>query len=136
MILWAFSFHFDEQTGYASYYAHKFKGRKTASGERYQPQLMTAAHRSLPFGTIVIVKNLNSDDSVLVKINDRGPYIKGRIIDLSYAAADSLGLIKAGKLMVQLKITEDYQWVDDMIIAKPNIDQDTTLLQLDTASSE
>ncbi|MGD2074584.1 MAG: septal ring lytic transglycosylase RlpA family protein [Gammaproteobacteria bacterium] len=75
-----------EETGIASYYAKKFHNRKTASGERLDNNSMTAAHKTLPFGTEVTVKNTNNDKSVKVKINDRGPFVKGRIIDLTRAA--------------------------------------------------
>ena len=83
-------------TGHASYYAAKFDGRKTANGEIFSNKKLTAAHRTLPFGTIVKVTNVKNNKSVVVRINDRGPYAKNRIIDLSHAAADSLGIIHAG----------------------------------------
>ena len=75
------------QTGKASYYADKYEGRLTASGEKYKHNKMTAAHKSLPFGTVVKVTNTSNEKSVEVKINDRGPYVEGRIIDLSKSAA-------------------------------------------------
>ena len=71
------------ESGGASYYAERFHNRKTASGERLNNRAMTAAHRTLPFGTEVIVKNLDNGKSVKVRINDRGPFVKGRIIDLT-----------------------------------------------------
>jgi rare lipoprotein A len=82
--------------GKASYYGHGFNGNKTASGEQFDKKEFTAAHRSLPFGTIVRVTNLNNGKMVFVKINDRGPFIKSRIIDLSRAAAMQLGLVDNG----------------------------------------
>ncbi len=82
-----------EQTGVASYY---WQGRGTASGERFNPDAMTAAHRSLPFNTKVEVTNLRNGRSVIVRINDRGPFIRGRIIDVSKAAAGELGFRGAG----------------------------------------
>lgn len=90
------------ETGIASWYGAKFAGRKTASGERYKPSAMTAAHRTLPFGTMVKVTNLTNNKSVIVRINDRGPYIKGRIIDLSKAAAQELEFIKKGIAKVRI----------------------------------
>lgn len=84
------------QEGEASYYAHKFHGRKTASGERFDNNAMTAAHRTLPFGTKVRVTNSNNGKSVVVRINDRGPFIKGRIVDLSRESARRIGMIGPG----------------------------------------
>lgn len=92
------------EVGMASYYADKFHGRKTASGELYDKTKYTAAHRTLPFGTMVWVKNYKTEDSVLVRINDRGPHIKGRIIDVSRVAAVDLKLIKSGKAMVEIRV--------------------------------
>ena len=90
--------------GKASWYGKKFHGRPTASGEIYNSNAMTAAHRSLPFGTRVKVTNLNNGRSVVVPINDRGPFIKGRIIDVSAGAARSLGMIQSGIANVQVEI--------------------------------
>lgn len=90
-------------TGRASYYAAKFDGRKTANGEIFSNKKMTAAHLTLPFGTWVRVTNTKNNKSVVVRINDRGPYVKGRIIDLSHAAADSLGIIHAGWAVVKVE---------------------------------
>ncbi len=94
------------ETGKASYYAMKFKGRKTASGEIYDPVKLTAAHPTLPFGTKVRVTNLYTQQSVIVRINDRGPQIKSRIIDLSYAAAEKLGIISKGIADVAIELIE------------------------------
>lgn len=80
------------QVGNASYYGRAFKGRRTASGERFNPQHLTAAHRSLPLGTTARVTNLETGKSVTVEINDRGPHKRSRSIDLSRAAADRIGL--------------------------------------------
>jgi rare lipoprotein A len=80
------------QSGVASWYGGKFHGRKTASGETYNQNSLTAAHRSLPFGTKVRVTNTNNGDTVVVRINDRGPFVGGRVIDLSRAAASSIGI--------------------------------------------
>lgn len=94
------------QTGKASFYADKFEGRPTASGERYKHAKLTAAHRTLPFGTLVKVTNLFNNRSVEVKINDRGPFVKGRIIDLSKAAARQLGFLNAGLTEVKLEVVD------------------------------
>lgn len=88
--------------GLASYYGPGFQGRPTASGERFDKEQLTAAHRSLPFGSCVDVRLLSTGRSVRVRINDRGPYAGGRIIDLSEAAARELGLITAGVGRVRL----------------------------------
>jgi peptidoglycan lytic transglycosylase len=85
-----------EQTGNISYYAEKFHGRKTASGARFDKNAMTAAHRSLPFGTKVEVTNLDNGKSVTVEVNDRGPYSDKRILDVSPAAARKLGMMGTG----------------------------------------
>ena len=94
------------QKGEASYYAKFFTGETTASGDIYQQDALTAAHMHLPLGTVVMVTNLENTKSVEVTINDRGPYIEGRIIDLSRAAATELGIIEDGVVMVELKVTK------------------------------
>ncbi len=93
--------------GSASYYAAKFNGRRTASGERFDNGNMTAAHRTLPFGTLVRVTNVATGNSVVVRINDRGPFTAGRMIDVSRAAADELGLVTRGHGTVELAVIED-----------------------------
>jgi rare lipoprotein A len=90
------------EIGLASYYADRFQGRRTASGERYDRHAFTAAHRRLKFGTLVHVTCLDNGRSVTVRINDRGPYVKGRIIDLSRAAAETLGMLQAGVVKVRI----------------------------------
>jgi rare lipoprotein A len=92
------------QKGEASWYGRAFHGKRTASGERFDMNELTAAHRKLPFGTILEVKNLNNDKRVKVRINDRGPYREGRILDLSYAAARKLDMLGSGKAMVGINI--------------------------------
>jgi rare lipoprotein A len=94
------------ERGNASWYGRKFHGRKTASGERYDMNRLTAAHRSLPFGTIVHVVRVDSGEAVAVRINDRGPFIDGRIIDLSRAAAREIGMIDDGVAQVELYLVE------------------------------
>lgn len=90
--------------GSASYYADRFEGRRTASGERFDNDELTAAHRTLPFGTKVRVTNVASGRSVVVRINDRGPFTRGRMIDVSRAAADQLGLVARGHGTVELAV--------------------------------
>ncbi len=90
--------------GKATWYGGRFHGRKTASGERFDQNAMTAAHKTLPFGTLVRVTRLDAKRSVTVRINDRGPYGKGRIIDLSRAAASKLGSLKRGVVRVRLTV--------------------------------
>ncbi|NTU97315.1 MAG: septal ring lytic transglycosylase RlpA family protein [Chlorobiaceae bacterium] len=89
--------------GTASYYADQFQGRRTANGETFNMHELTAAHRSLPFGTWVKVTNMNNGKDVIVRINDRGPYVKGRIIDLSIGAAKELGIVHSGIVKVRLE---------------------------------
>lgn len=89
----------EAQTGKASFYRH---GKYTANGERFNPRDLTAAHRTLPFGTKVLVTHVRSGKSVIVRINDRGPFIKGRIIDLSLAAAEVLGMTASGVATVKI----------------------------------
>ena len=94
------------QTGKASFYADKFEGSMTASGEKYKHSKLTAAHKSLPFGTKVRVTNLANEQSAEVVINDRGPYVESRIIDLSYATAQLLGFRERGTERVRLDIVK------------------------------
>ena len=93
-----------DQKGYASWYGREFHGRKTASGGKFDMYDMTAAHKTLPFGTVLKVTNLSSGKSIKVVINDRGPYKKNRIIDLSYAAGRELGILAKGEEMVGVSI--------------------------------
>ena len=92
------------QTGKASYYHDRFHGRKTASGVRYNKNELSAAHKTLPLGTQVRVTDSRSGKSVVVKINDRGPYAKGRVIDLSRAAARQIGLVNKGVSKVKVEV--------------------------------
>ena len=93
--------------GQASWYGAKHHGRKTASGERFDQNALTAAHRQLPFGTRVRVTNLRNDKSVVVRINDRGPYAKKRIIDLSKKAAEQLDMLRDGVVPVRVERLAD-----------------------------
>jgi rare lipoprotein A len=92
------------ETGKASFYADLLHGRLTANGERYDKNAMTAAHRSLPFGTRITVTNLTNGKQVTLRVNDRGPFVKGRIVDVSKAAAKKLGMLQKGVVNVRLDI--------------------------------
>lgn len=91
------------ETGVASYYADKFQGRQTANGQIFKQTKRTAASRTLPFGTKVTVKNLLNGKKVRVRINDRGPFAKGRIIDLSKKAAKKIGMVESGVANVEIR---------------------------------
>jgi rare lipoprotein A len=95
------------QHGAASWYGPRFHGRRTASGERFDQNELTAAHRSLPLGARVTVTNLENGRSVDVAINDRGPYVRGRVIDLSKAAARELGMVRDGVVLVRVEATPE-----------------------------
>jgi len=97
------------QVGDASWYGGEFNGRPTSSREIYDMNDMTAAHPSLPFGTYVMVTNLDNEKTAVVRINDRGPFVKHRIIDLSYAAARVLGVVGPGTARVRLELLKGYQ---------------------------
>jgi rare lipoprotein A len=90
--------------GEASYYAEKFHGRKTANGEIFDMYIKSAAHKTLPFDTILEVTNLENRKSVIVRVNDRGPFVQGRILDLSFAAAKEIDMIASGVARVRIKI--------------------------------
>jgi len=94
------------QVGKASFYADKFEGSPTASGEKYRASRLTAAHKTLPFGTKVRVTNLANNESVVVTINDRGPFVEGRIIDVSKSAAERLSFFNQGTAEVKLEIVD------------------------------
>lgn len=94
------------EEGKASYYSNKLHGRKMANGDKYNRHQLTAAHRTLPFGTKVKVTNLETNKSVKVKITDRGPFVKGRVVDLSEAAAKRLDYISAGIVPVRIKVVK------------------------------
>jgi rare lipoprotein A len=94
------------QIGYSSYYAHKFHGRQTANGEIFDMNGLSAAHRELPLGTIIRVTHLGNGKSVTLKVNDRGPFVEGRILDLSLGAARELEMIEAGVAKVMIEIVK------------------------------
>lgn len=90
--------------GYASWYGDAFHGRKTASGEAYDMFGLTCAHRTLPFGTLLQVTLADNGKTVTVRVNDRGPYVSGRIVDLSRGAAEALGMLERGVALVEMKV--------------------------------
>ena len=96
-----------DQTGTASYYGARHHGKRTASGEPFDQHGLTAAHRQLPFGTRVRVTNLSNNKSVVVRINDRGPHTRGRLIDLSRQAAAQLGMLRSGTAKVRVQGLSD-----------------------------
>jgi rare lipoprotein A len=95
----------DEEAGVASWYGHPYHGRRASSGEIYDMEQLTAAHRTLPFGTMVLVRDLDNGRTVTVRINDRGPFVENRIIDLSHAAAREIQMIGPGTAKVRLRVT-------------------------------
>jgi rare lipoprotein A len=94
------------EAGKASFYADKHQNQKTASGERYNPELKTAAHRTIPLGSKIKVTNVDNGKSVVATVNDRGPYAKGRIVDLSKSAFSSIGDLSSGVISVQIEVIE------------------------------
>jgi len=96
-----------DETGTASYYGSQHHGNRTASGERFDLYGLSAAHRRLPFGTQVRVTNLNNDKTVIVRINDRGPHTRGRLIDVSREAAEQLGMLRSGTAPVRVQSLVD-----------------------------
>lgn len=97
----------NKMTGYASWYGKELQGRPTASGELFDMHKYTAAHRDLPMGSIVLVRNVENGEKQLVRINDRGPYVDGRIIDVSYAAAKDMGFAEKGVAKVELEVIKE-----------------------------
>lgn len=124
-----------KEWGVASWYGKKFHGRPTSSGELYDMHQMTAAHKSLPLPTFVRVTRIDNGQSLIVKVNDRGPFVDDRIIDLSYAAAAELGLLEQGKadVFIEALSTHEPVIVADMMPAKPGqADQTSTAADLST----
>ena len=93
--------------GKATYYSGKLYGRRMSNGEYYHPDSMTCAHRTLPFGTRILVTNPRNGNQVVVRVTDRGPYVRGRVIDLSYAAARELGFLSAGVAYMKLEVVDE-----------------------------
>ena len=108
--------------GKATYYSNKLLGRRMSNGEFYHPDSMTCAHRTLPFGTRILVTNPRNGRQVVVRVADRGPFVRGRVIDLSYAAARELGFLTAGVAYMKLEIAPD-----DPSIPYYNIEEDNPL---------
>jgi rare lipoprotein A len=106
MLLVSFSVQAQKQKGIASFYADKFDGKLTASGEKYDHKKLTGAHKFLPFGTVVKVTNLSNNESVEVRINDRGPFVEGRIIDVSRSAAEKLKFTAQGLTEVEIEVID------------------------------
>ncbi len=94
------------ESGQASYYGNEFQGRRTANGERFDQAGLTAAHRTLPFGTRVRVTNTQTGKSVTVRVNDRGPFVKGRVIDLSSSAFKAIANLNAGVVPVRIQVVD------------------------------
>lgn len=94
----------DSITGVCSYYGKKFHGKQTANGEFFDMYALTAAHKSLPFGTVLEVENLANNKKVVVRINDRGPFVRNRILDLSYAAAQAIDMLNSGTTKIKATI--------------------------------
>ncbi len=125
--------------GKASFYASRFHGRKTASGEIYHRDSLTCAHRTLPFGTKLRVTNLDNGKEVVVTVSDRGPHIKGRIIDLSRQAAREIGMIGSGIANVQIKPYTDIRipyLAYDSIPRLPFVQESKPYLKLDPSTLE
>jgi rare lipoprotein A len=96
--------HQHREVGVASFYGREWNGHRTASGERFDPNALTAAHRTLPFGTRVKVTNLENGRHIIVRINDRGPFVRGRVLDLSRAAAKKLDFVATGTTTVRIDV--------------------------------
>mgnify|MGYP000844731551 FL=1 len=115
---------YSQEIGKASYYGNNLHGRKTANGKPYHRDSLTCAHRSYPFGTLLKIQNLNNGKEVIVKVTDRGPFVRGRIVDLSYAAAKQIGLIGHGTVRVEvtkfdpLKTIEEFYNMDSLGLIK------------------
>lgn len=121
-----------EAVGIASWYGKKFQGRKTASGERFDMFAMSGAHRSLPLPSYVRVTNLSNKKSVVIRINDRGPFTKNRLIDVSYAAAVKLGLLATGSARVKVVAVMPIKQNDVEIQTYPTPVEDTTFSESPT----
>lgn len=118
------------QTGTASWYGSKFHGHETANGEVYDMYAMTAAHTSLPLPTYVRVTNLDNNRQVIVRVNDRGPFVGNRIIDLSYSAAHRLDMLRTGTARVRIEAIDPVRWQAARNAANEARDQDGVFLQV------
>lgn len=99
-----------KQRGIASWYGKRFNGRRTASGERFNASGLSAAHRTLPLPSYVRVRRVANGEEVLVRVNDRGPFHPGRVLDLSYAAANQLGMVALGNAEVEMELLTEEEW--------------------------
>lgn len=120
--------------GVASFYGIEFNGKPTASGEIYSQNKLTAAHKTLPLGTVVKVTNAQNNKSVFVKINDRGPFVKGRVIDLSTKAAELLGYRNKGTCYVKIEIVKPDQTPADLLSASIDIAKENGIGKIDSTS--
>ncbi len=118
------------QTGIASWYGTDFQGKNTSNGEKYDMNAMTAAHKTLPLGVYVKVKNLDNGRETVVRVNDRGPFVKGRVIDLSYAAAKKLGLESIGTAPVRIEALGYRVSGTDQYMAVNNYDEGNYTVQV------
>jgi len=108
-------------TGKASFYAHKFEGRRTSSGQTYRAKEHTAAHRFHPFGTLLEITNKANGLKTIVRVNDRGPHSKARLIDLSYAAAKDLGIVSCGTGDVLVKVISEGKYTDNQLFDRESL---------------
>lgn len=121
-----------KQRGIASWYGKYWHGRLTANGERYDMNAKTAAHKTLPLGSMVHVKNLDNGKTAVVRINDRGPFIRGRIIDMSYWGAKKIGIVDTGTANVQLTLLSEHQ--NKLVMKGSDVDIDKGNFQIQIAS--
>ena len=122
--------------GTASFYGTEFHGRPTASGEIYSQNKLTAAHKTLPLGTVVKVTNAQNNKSVFVKVNDRGPFVKGRVIDVSTKAADLLGFRNKGTTYVKIEIVEEESIPTDLVQASVDIAAQNGIKEYDSTKTD
>ena len=120
------------ERGIASWYGEDFHGRPTSSGEIYNMYDLTAAHKLMPLGTIAKITNLENDQSVVVKINDRGPFIEGRIIDLSYSAAREIGMAEKGLSRVEIEVLKWGESLTDFTVQVGSFEVEENALKLKT----
>lgn len=124
-----------QEVGWASFYHDYFNGKRTASGELYNSKKLTAAHRTLPIGTMIKVTNLSNDRSIVVRVNDRGPFVSGRMLDLSRAAAEQLGYVGAGSARVSMEvINNSVIEVQDTVHTAPLSDLMYMITEVDTCT--
>ena len=122
--------------GKASFYSDAWKGRRTASGERYHPDSLTSAHRTHPFGTLLKVTNSANGKSVVVKVNDRGPFVGGRVVDLSGKAARAIDMINAGIAVVTVEVVPALQVIEDTALAFRHLDPMISIRKVEICTSE